>query len=78
MEKFMNLKRILGWIAFVIWCCIGLTVMWLPFSGFKIETIALSMTILFSVNKIFLLLIIFLLGEKYIQRIKDCVFGKWR
>lgn len=74
----MNLKRILGWIAFVIWCCIGLTIMWLPFSGFKPAEIAVAMTVLFGVNKIFLLLIIFLLGEKYIQRIKAWVLEKWR
>lgn len=74
----LNWKRILGWIAFVIWCCIGLTVMWLPFSGFKTKDIALSMAILFGINKIFLILIVFLLGEKYIQRIKSWLLKKWR
>ena len=74
----MTWKRILGWIALVIWCLIGLIIMWLPFSNFKTEEIAVGMTVLFGVNKIFLVLIIFLLGEKYVQRIKDWFLSWWR
>jgi hypothetical protein len=74
----MTWKKILGWIALVIWCLIGLIIIWLPFSNFKAEEIALGMTVLFGVNKIFLVLIIFLLGEKYVQRIKDWFLSWWR
>lgn len=72
----MTWKKIVGWIALVIWCMIGLTIMWLPFSGFEPATIAMSMTVLFAVNKLFLMLIIFLLGEKYVQRIKNWILQK--
>lgn len=74
----MSLKKIIGWIALVIWCLIGLTIMWLPFSNFTPAEIATGMTVLFAVNKLFLMLIIFLLGEKYVQRIKDWIINLFK
>ena len=71
-----NWKPIVGWICLILSLCCT-TVFWtLPFSGLSVGVIAAGIMAAMLTGKALLGISVYLLGKKYIDRLKSRFLGK--